>query len=33
MIDCKHEQVLGLENEDNELMEIKKTLKSLGYIR
>ena len=33
MIDCKNEQVIGLENKDDELMEVKKTLKSLGYIR
>ncbi len=33
MLDCKNEQVIGLEYENDELMEIKKTLKSLGYIR
>ena len=34
LLDCKNEQIISLEDaKTNELMEIKKTLKTLGYIK
>ena len=34
MLDCKHEQIVILENElSDEELEVKKTLKSIGYIK
>jgi glutamine kinase len=34
LLDCKNEQIISLEDsQTNELMEIKKTLKTLGYIK
>ena len=34
LLDCKNEQIISLEDsKTNELMEVKKTLKTLGYIK
>ena len=34
LLDCKNEEIISLEDsQTNELMEIKKTLKTLGYIK
>jgi phosphoenolpyruvate synthase/pyruvate phosphate dikinase len=34
LLDCKNQQIIGLEYDQfNEMMEVKKTLKSLGYIK